>query len=223
MGASLYLEENLINEIPAEGLSNNEQLNTADDSTIDTNKEKENQMLEMMDWYSLRVISGKEKTIEQNILREAADNDINDEIGEVFVPYEKVVQLRNNKKVIKEKMFFPGYVLIRMILNNKTKYVVENTHGVLSFIGPRGGDPVPLRDNEIKRIFGEVERKEDIEIVEIPFKKGDYVKIIAGPFIDFSGEVEEINEEKKKVKVSVSIFGRSTPIELDFMQIELIK
>jgi len=223
LGVSLYLEENSINEIPAEGLSNNEQLNTSDDSTIDVNKEKDNQLLEMMDWYSLRVISGKEKTIEQNILREAADNDINDEIGEVFVPYEKVVQLRNNKKVIKEKMFFPGYVLIRMILNNKTKYVVENTHGVLSFIGPRGGDPVPLRDNEIKRIFGEVERKEDIEIVEIPFKKGDYVKIIAGPFIDFSGEVEEINEEKKKVKVSVSIFGRSTPIELDFMQIELIK
>ncbi len=219
----MYSEKNSINEISAEDVSDGDQLSSSDEVEFDVSSEKKNELLEMMDWFSLRVISGKEKTIEQNILRDAADNDINDEIGEVFVPYEKVVQLRNNKKVIKEKMFFPGYVLIRMILNNKTKYVVENTHGVLSFIGPKGGAPVPLRDSEIKRIFGEVERKEDIEIVEIPFKKGDYVKIIAGPFIDFSGGVEEINEEKKKVKVSVSIFGRSTPIELDFMQIELIK
>ena len=216
-------KENSVNDLSTEENLGNENFSSTENQDLENSNEKSDSLSELMDWYSLRVISGKEKTIEQNILREAMDNDINDEIGEVFVPYEKVVQLRNNKKVIKEKMFFPGYVLIRMVLNNKTKYVVENAHGVLSFIGPKKGEPVPLRDNEIKRIFGEVERKEDIEIVEIPFKKGDYVKIIAGPFIDFSGEVEEINEEKKKVKVSVSIFGRSTPIELDFMQIELVK
>ena len=157
-----------------------------------------------MDWYSLRVISGKEKSAEEHILREAGDNEITDQIEEVFVPYEKVVEMRNNKKRIKEKMFFPGYVLIKMNLNANTKYIVENTPGVLSFVGPKGGNPVPLRDDEIKRIFGEVERKEGLEIVETLFKKGDAIKVVAGPFIDFTGDVDTINEDKQKVKVIVS-------------------
>jgi len=176
-----------------------------------------------MFWYSLRVISGKEKSAEEHILREADNNKITNEIEEVFVPYEKVVQMRNNKKRIKEKMFFPGYVLIKMNLNVNTKYIVENSPGVLSFVGPKGKNPVPLRDDEIKRIFGEVERKEGLEIVETPFKKGDAIKVVAGPFIDFTGFVESVNEDKQKVKVTVSIFGRPTPIELDFFQIELEK
>ena len=177
----------------------------------------------MMQWYSLRVISGKEKSAEEHILREADNNKITNEIEEVFVPYEKVVQMRNNKKRIKEKMFFPGYVLIKMNLNVNTKYIVENSPGVLSFVGPKGKNPVPLRDDEIKRIFGEVERKEGLEIVETPFKKGDAIKVVAGPFIDFTGFVENVNEDKQKVKVTVSIFGRPTPIELDFFQIEVEK
>jgi len=176
-----------------------------------------------MNWYSLRVISGKEKSAEEHILREADNNKITNEIEEVFVPYEKVVQMRNNKKRIKEKMFFPGYVLIKMNLNVNTKYIVENSPGVLSFVGPKGKNPVPLRDDEIKRIFGEVERKEGLEIVETLFKKGDAIKVVAGPFIDFTGFVESVNEDKQKVKVTVSIFGRPTPIELDFFQIELEK
>ena len=176
-----------------------------------------------MDWYSLRVISGKEKNTEENILREAGDNDITNDIEEVFVPFEKVVEMRNNKKRIREKMFFPGYILIKMNLTANTKYVVENAPGVLSFVGPKGNKPVPLREDEIKRIFGEVERKEGMEIVDIPFKKGDAIKVIAGPFIDFTGFVEIVNEDKQKVKVKVSIFGRPTPIELDFFQIELEK
>ena len=176
-----------------------------------------------MHWYSLRVISGKEKSAEEHILREADNNKITNEIEEVFVPYEKVVEMRNNKKRIKEKMFFPGYVLIKMNLNVNTKYIVENSPGVLSFVGPKGKNPVPLRDDEIKRIFGEVERKEGLEVVEILFKNGDAVKVVAGPFIDFTGFVESVNEDKQKVKVTVSIFGRPTPIELDFFQIELEK
>ena len=176
-----------------------------------------------MHWYSLRVISGKEKSAEEHILREADNNKITNEIEEVFVPYEKVIEMRNNKKKIKEKMFFPGYVLIKMNLNVNTKYIVENSPGVLSFVGPKGKNPVPLRDDEIKRIFGEVERKEGLEVVEIPFKKGDAVKVVAGPFIDFTGFVESVNEDKQKVKVTVSIFGRPTPIELDFFQIEVEK
>jgi len=176
-----------------------------------------------MNWYSLRVISGKEKSAEEHILREAGDNEITDQIEEVFVPFEKVIEMRNNKKRIKEKMFFPGYVLIKMNLNANTKYIVENTPGVLSFVGPKGESPVPLRDDEIKRIFGEVERKEGLEIIETPFKKGNSIKVVSGPFIDFTGFVESINEDKQKVKVTVSIFGRPTPIELDFFQVEIEK
>ena len=176
-----------------------------------------------MHWYSLRVISGKEKSAEEHILREADNNKITNEIEEVFVPYEKVIEMRNNKKKIKEKMFFPGYVLIKMNLNVNTKYIVENSPGVLSFVGPKGKNPVPLRDDEIKRIFGEVERKEGLEVVETLFKKGDAIKVVAGPFIDFTGFVESVNGDKQKVKDEVSIFGRPTPIELDFFQIELEK
>ena len=177
----------------------------------------------VMGWYSLRVISGKEKSIETSIMREIDENDISGEIEEVFVPFEKVVEVRNNKKRIKEKMFFPGYILIKMNLTANTKYIVENTPGGLSFVGPKGKAPVPLRDNEIMRIFGEVERKEGVEIINIPFKQGDAIKVISGQFIDFTGFVENINEDKQKVKVSVSIFGRPTPIELDFFQVELEK
>ena len=177
----------------------------------------------VMDWYSLRVISGKEKSIEINIMREVDENGISSDIGEVFVPYEKIIEVRNNKKRIKEKMFFPGYILIKMNLTASTKYIVENIPGVLSFVGPKGKAPVPLRDSEIKRIFGEVERKEGMEIIEASFKEGDAIKVIAGPFIDFTGFVESVNEDKQKVKVTVSIFGRPTPIELDFFQVALEK
>jgi transcriptional antiterminator NusG len=176
-----------------------------------------------MEWYSLRVISGREKGTEENILREVDEAGLSDLVKEVFVPYEKVIEMRNNKKRIREKMFFPGYILINMDMNKKTKYLVENTTGVINFVGPKGGPPVPLREDEIKRIFGEVERKEGREVLETPFKKKDPVKVIAGPFIDFTGFVEEVNDDKQKVKVVVSIFGRPTPVELDYFQVELEK
>ena len=154
-----------------------------------------------MSWYSLRVISGKEQATKENILREAEENSIEQDIEEVFLPYEKVVEVRNNKKRVKEKMFFPGYILINMQMNNNSKYIVENTPGVLSFVGPKGSDPVPLKDKEIKRIFGEVADKEGRELVTTSYKVGDSVKVISGPFIDFTGNVEEVNDEKQKVKV----------------------
>ena len=177
----------------------------------------------MMEWYSLRVISGKEKTAQEEIMREASDGGVSDQVTEVFVPFEKVVAMRNNKKVVKDKMFFPGYILINMEMTAQSRFIVENTPGVIRFVGPKGGDPVPLRESEIKRIFGEVERKEGKEILAAPFNVGDMVKVIAGPFIDFSGVVEEIFEDKQKVKVEVSIFGRPTPIELDFFQVKIEK
>jgi transcriptional antiterminator NusG len=173
-----------------------------------------------MSWYSLRVISGKEQATKENILREAEEASIETDIEEVFLPYEKVIEVRNNKKRVKEKMFFPGYILINMEMNDQSKYVVENTPGVLSFVGPKGSSPVPLKDKEIKRIFGEVADKEGRELITTSYKVGDNVKVISGPFIDFTGNVEEVNDEKQKVKVVVSIFGRPTSVELDCFQIE---
>ena len=173
-----------------------------------------------MSWYSLRVISGKEQATKENILREAEEASIEKDIDEVFLPYEKVIEIRNNKKRVKEKMFFPGYILINMDMNDQSKYVVENTPGVLSFVGPKGSSPVPLKDKEIKRIFGEVADKEGRELITTSYKVGDNVKVISGPFIDFTGNVEEVNDEKQKVKVVVSIFGRPTSVELDCFQIE---
>ena len=168
-------------------------------------------------WFSLRVISGKERVVEDTILYESKIEKIDDSIEEVFVPFEKVVKIVNSKKVIKERVFFPGYILIKMKLNKVTRYFIENIQGVISFVGAKG----PLRDTEIKKIFGEVERKEGREMIVSPFQKDDSVKIIAGPFIDFSGVVKETNDEKQKVKVTISIFGRSTPVELDYFQVEL--
>ena len=175
-----------------------------------------------MEWYSLRVISGKEKKAEEAILRSSEDYNINEMIGEIFVPTEKVVDMRGNKKRIREKMFFPGYVLIRMELTKESRYVVENTQHVLSFIGSKN-EPVPLRDEEVTRIMGEVSKKEGKEVLANPFNGGDAVKVTEGPFLDFAGFVEEVNEDKQKVKVTVSIFGRPTPLELDFYQVELEK
>ena len=182
---------------------------------------------EQFSWFSLRVVSGKERIVEENIMHESKiseyvynGNKIEDEIEEVFVPYEKIVKIKNNKKVIKERVFFPGYILIKMRLNKVSKYFIENIQGVMSFVGPKGKNPIPLRESEIKKIFGEVERKEGREMIVSPFKKDDSVKIIAGPFVDFSGVVEEINDDKQKVKVVISIFGRSTPVELDYFQVE---
>ena len=191
--------------------------------TIDNKAAPTDELKDDFNWYSLRVISGKEKNVEENIHYESKNNNIENLIDEVFVPFEKVVELKNNKKVVKEKMFFPGYILIKMILDKKSKYVIENINGVMSFVGPKGKQPVPLRNDEIKRIFGEVERKEGREQLVTPFKKGDYVKVIAGPFIDFSGTVEEVNDDKQKVKIVISIFGRLTPVELDYFQVETEK
>ena len=124
-----------------------------------------------------------------------------------------------------------GYIVIENFysedqcnqLIHRSQYLIENTNGVLSFVGPKGSAPVPLRDEEIKRIFGEIERKDGKEIIQVSFMKGDSVKIISGPFVDFNGVVDEINQDKQKVKVIVSIFGRPTPVELDFFQVEMYK
>lgn len=175
-----------------------------------------------MEWFSLRVISGKEKKAKEAILYEAGEADLNDHIGDVLVPSENVVEMRDGKKRVRNKVFFPGYILICLKLTKEIRYLVENVPGVMSFVGPKG-EPIPLRDDEMARILGEVAGKEGREVMGQQFRVGDPMKVVDGPFLDFTGFIEEVNADKQKVKVTVSIFGRPTPVELDYRQIELEK
>lgn len=175
-----------------------------------------------MEWYTLRVISGKEKKIRDAFMLEIEHENMQDLIPEVLVPTENIVEMRDGKKKVKNKVFFPGYILVKMELNNETRYLVESITGILNFVGPKG-KPQALKPEEINRILGVVEAGEGREVIAHPFKVGDAVKVIDGPFMDFPGYVQEVNAEKQKLKVSVSIFGRPTPIELDFLQVELEK
>ena len=175
-----------------------------------------------MNWYTLRVISGKEEKIKENILFELDFQKLSSEVEDIMVPSENIVEMKEGKKRVKRKVFFPGYLLIKMSESKEAKYLIENTDGVINFVGA-SGEPQMLKEDEITRIIGEVEGREGREVVIAPYKVGDSVKVTDGPFADFSGFVNEVNNEKQKVKVSVSIFGRPTPIELNFLQVELEK
>ena len=175
-----------------------------------------------MNWYTLRVISGKEEKIKENILFELDFQKLSSEVENIMVPSENIVEMKDGKKRVKRKVFFPGYLLINMSESKEAKYLIENTDGVMNFVGANG-DPQTLNEDEITRIIGEVEGREGREVMIAPYKVGDSVKVTDGPFADFSGFVNEVNNEKQKVKVSVSIFGRPTPIELNFLQVELEK
>ena len=175
-----------------------------------------------MNWYTLRVISGKEDKIKENILFELDYQELSSEVEDIMVPSENIVEMKEGKKRVKRKVFFPGYILINMSKSKEAKYLIENTDGVINFVGA-SGEPQMLKEDEITRIIGEVEGREGREVVIAPYKVGDSVKVTDGPFADFTGFVNEVNNEKQKVKVSVSIFGRPTPIELNFLQVELEK
>ena len=170
----------------------------------------------------MRVISGKEKKIRENILFELETAGLSENVENILVPTENVLEMRDGKKKIKEKVFFPGYLLIHLEMNKETKYVVENVNGVMSFVGS-SGNPESLKPEEVKRFLGDHDGGDGpIKITEAaPFKVGDTVNVKDGPFVDFSGIVQEVNHEKQKLKVSVSIFGRSTPVELDYLQVAL--
>ena len=172
-----------------------------------------------MNWYTLRVISGKEGKIKENLLFELDFQNLSSEVDDIMVPSENIVEMKEGKKRVKRKVFFPGYILINMSESKEAKYLIENTDGVINFVGPNG-EPQALKEHEISRIIGEVEGRDGREVVIAPYKVGDSVKVTDGPFADFTGFVNEVNNEKQKVKVSVSIFGRPTPIELNFLQVE---
>tara|TARA_B100000678_G_scaffold86155_1_gene71710 strand:+ start:149 stop:679 length:531 start_codon:yes stop_codon:yes gene_type:complete len=172
-----------------------------------------------MNWYSLRVMSGKEEKIKSSIFRELEyEPDIAKSIEDILIPTENVVHIKNGKKLVKQKVFFPGYILLKMTMNIQTKFFIENIDGVMSFVGPKAS-PQSLNDDEIKRIVGSIDGDDTtVHDIEIPFKVGDSVKVIDGPFKDFDGLVQEIND-RNRIKVNVNIFGRPTPIELNFNQI----
>ncbi len=173
-------------------------------------------------WYVLRAIGGKEKKVKEYIENEIANGDLKDFVDQVLIPTEKVYQIRNGKKVSKERNFFPGYILIEAELVGEVAHTLRNFPNVIGFLGDtKGGDPVPMRQNEVNRILGRVdELAENDEEINIPFVVGETVKVVDGPFNGFNGTIEEINEEKKKLQVMVKIFGRKTPLELSFMQVE---
>jgi transcription termination/antitermination protein NusG len=173
-------------------------------------------------WYVLRAIGGKEKKVKEYIENEIANGDLKDFVDQVLIPTEKVYQIRNGKKISKERNFFPGYVLIEAVLVGEVAHTLRNFPNVIGFLGDtKGGDPVPMRQSEVNRILGRVdELAENDEEINIPFVVGETVKVIDGPFNGFNGSIEEINEEKKKLQVMVKIFGRKTPLELSFMQVE---
>jgi len=175
-----------------------------------------------MEWYTLRVISGKEKKIREAILAEINLFPVKPEVESILVPTEKIVEMKDGKKKVRERVFFPGYILIQMEMNKESRYLLEGINGVMSFI-ESNDEPQPLKPEEVNRILGVVEGSKDGEVLAQPFKTGDAVKVTDGPFMDFTGYVQEVNEDKQKLKVSVSIFGRPTPIELDFLQVELEK
>jgi len=173
-------------------------------------------------WYVLRAVGGKEKKVKEYIENEIAHGDLKGFVDRVLIPTEKVYQIRNGKKISKERNFFPGYVLTEASLVGEVAHTLKNVPNVIGFLGDtKSGDPVPMRQSEVNRILGRIDELAEIgEEMNNPFVVDETVKVIDGPFNGFNGTIKEINEEKKKLQVMVKIFGRKTPLELSFMQVE---
>ena len=173
-------------------------------------------------WYVVRAVSGKEKKVKEYLELEISRLKLTDFVEQVLIPTEKVFQIRNGKKISKEKNYLPGYVLIEASLVGEVEHVIKGIPNVIGFLGTeKGGDPVPMRLSEVNRILGKVdELLETEEEMKIPFVIGEPVKVIDGPFNNFSGTIDEINEDKKKLKVMVKIFGRKNLLELSYMQVQ---
>lgn len=173
-------------------------------------------------WYVVRAVSGKEKRAKELIELEVSRAGLQDFVSQVLIPTEKVFQIRNGKKVSKERNFFPGYVMIEAELVGEVPHLIRGINNVIGFLGAeKGGEPVPLRNTEVNRILGKVDELADSEEeINIPYVVGESVKVVDGPFNNFNGVIEEVNEEKKKLKVMVKIFGRKTPLELGYLQVE---
>ncbi|MCA4791779.1 transcription termination/antitermination factor NusG [Myroides odoratimimus] len=173
-------------------------------------------------WYVVRAVSGQENKVKNYIETEIARLGLSDYLSQVLVPTEKVVTVKDGKKKTTERVYFPGYVMIEANLTGEVPHAIKSITGVIGFLGgERGGDPLPLRESEVNRMLGRVdELAVKVETGSIPYEIGESVKVIDGPFNGFDGTIENINEEKRKLEVMVKIFGRKTPLELSFTQVE---
>ena len=169
-------------------------------------------------WYSISVLSNYEKKIAETIRQSVIDSNMEDQIEEVLVPTEEVIEVRRGKKVTTERRFMPGYVLVRMELSDEGYHLITSINRVTGFLGPQGR-PMPMRDAEVNQILNRVQEGEDAPRTLIHFEIGEQVKINGGHFEGFDGNVEEVDEENQRLKVTVSIFGRATPVELEFTQV----
>ena len=169
-------------------------------------------------WYSVSVLSNFEKKIAEQIRTSVIETGLEDEIEEVLVPTEEVIEIRRGKKVTTERRFMPGYVLVRMEMSDQGYHLINSINRVTGFLGPQGR-PMPMRDAEVEAILGRVAEGEETPRTLIHFEVGEKVKVSDGPFEDFDGLIEEVDEDNQRLKVSVSIFGRETPVELEFTQV----
>ena len=175
-------------------------------------------------WYVVRAVSGQENKVKAYIETEINRLGMSDYISQVLVPTEKVVTVRDGKKIAKDKVYFPGYVMIEANLVGEIPHIIKSITSVIGFLGEvKGGDPVPLRIAEVNRMLGKVdELAVNVDNQNIPYTIGETIKVVDGPFNGFNGTIEKINEDKRKLEVMVKIFGRKTPLELAFMQVEKV-
>ncbi len=169
-------------------------------------------------WYVAHTYSGHENKAKQYLVSVAEAEGLAEMFGDILVPTEEIVEMKQGKRHTSVKKFLPSYILIEMELNKQTQHMVTSTPGITNFVGA-SGKPVALREAEVKRVMAQIDRSKNREILDIPYKIGEAVKVVDGPFADFAGTVSEVNPEKRKLKVMVSIFGRPTPVELDYLQV----
>lgn len=171
-------------------------------------------------WYVVHVYSGMEKSVQKALLDRIERADLQDKFGEILVPSEEVLEVKGGKKSITERRIFPGYVLVEMELTDETWHLVKSTNRVTGFLGGSGNRPAPISQGEVDKILSQMEEGVEKPKPKVLFEVGEMVRVKEGPFADFNGNVEDVNYEKSKVRVSVTIFGRATPVELDFGQVE---
>ena len=173
-------------------------------------------------WYVVHAYSGMEKAVERNLRERIDRSGMQAKFGRILVPTEEVVELRNGKKAVSERRFFPGYVLVEMLMDDETWHLVKHTSKVTGFVGGAKNRPAPISEAEVMKIVNQMQEGVDKPRPKVEWQVGELVRVKEGPFTDFNGAVEEVNYEKSKVKVAVTIFGRSTGVELDFSQVEKV-